>query len=137
LGEVDTGALVHPLHHTWWMAWGWSGGLAQEFPTVAQRPCVVPVGEEAGVPETHEAAGEPMQEAAADTCVGVERHGLRPLALTTVPGGTADPPSAASQDAGVRDGHTMGRAADIVQDMRRACACLGVDHPLFGIQLGT
>ena len=62
LGEVDTGDLLHPLHHTWWVAWGGRGGLAQEFPTAAQRPCFVPVGEEAVVPEPHEAAGEHMQE---------------------------------------------------------------------------
>jgi len=96
----------------------------------------VAVGEEAVVPETHEAAGEHMQEEAANKFVGVERHGLRPIALTTVPVGKADPPIPDIQDAVVRDGHTMGIAADIVQDMRWACeGCLGVDHPLFGIQL--
>jgi len=138
LCKVDTGDLLHPLHHTWWVAWGGSGGLAQEFPTAAQRPCFVPVGEEAVVPETHEAAGEHMQEEAADKCVGVERHGLSPIALTTVPVGKADPPIADIQDAVVRDGDAMGIAADIIQDVLRACkGWLGVDHPLFGIQLGT
>ena len=29
LCKVDTGDLLHPLHHTWWVAWGGSGGLAQ------------------------------------------------------------------------------------------------------------
>ena len=138
LGEVDTGDLLHPLHHTWWVAWGGRGGLAHEFPTAAQRPGFVPVGEEAVVPETHEAAGEHMPEEAADTFVGVECHGLSPIALTTVPVGKADPPIADIKDAVIRDGHTMGIAADIVQDMRRACeGCLGVDHPLVGVPLGT
>jgi len=62
-----------------------------------------------------------MPEEAAEKCVGVERHGLRPIALTTIPVGKADPPIADSQDAVVRDGHTLGLAADIVQDRRRAC----------------
>src|SRR5713101_4009996 len=138
LCKVDTGDLLHPLHHTWWVAWGGLGGLAQEFPTAAQRPCFVPVGEEAVVPETHEAAGEHMQEEAADKFVGVERHGLSPIALTTVPVGKADPPIADIKDAVVRDGDAMGIAADIIQDVLRACkGWLGVDHPLFGIQLGT
>jgi hypothetical protein len=66
------------------------------------------------MPETHEAAGEHLQEEAADTCVGVERHGLGPMALTTVPGGKADPPIAYIEDAVVRDGDAMGRAADRV-----------------------
>jgi hypothetical protein len=101
-GEVDTGDRWHPRHHTWWVAWGGRGGLAQACSTAAQRPCVVAVGEEAVVPETHAAAGEHMPEDAADTCVGVARQGLRPRALTTVPGGTAAPPIAAIQDAGGR-----------------------------------
>ena len=95
------------------VAWGGSGGLAQEFPTAAQRPCFVPVGEEAVVPETHEAAGEHMQEETADKFVGVERHGLSPMALTTVPVGKADPPIPHIKEPVVRDGHTMGIAADI------------------------
>ncbi len=35
LGEIDTGDLVHPLHHTLGGAWGRLGGLAQQFPTAA------------------------------------------------------------------------------------------------------
>ena len=38
----------------------------------------------------------------------------------------------------VGDGDAMGIAADIVQDVCRACkGRLGVDHPLFGIELRT
>src|SRR5262245_51117911 len=57
LRQVDTRALLHPLDHTLWTAWGWLGGLAQQCPTAAQGPRLVPVGEEAVMPETHEAAG--------------------------------------------------------------------------------
>ena len=55
-----------------------------------------------------------MQEEAADKFVGVERHGLGPIALTTVPVGKADPPIAYIEDAVVRDGDAMGSPADIV-----------------------
>jgi len=90
------------------------------------------------MPETPEAVGEPRHEEAADPCVGVERHGLRPMALTTVPGGHVDPPIADIKEAVVRDGEAMGRAADIIQDVLRACqGWLGVDPPRFGIQRGT
>ena len=109
--KVDTADLLPPLHHPWWVAWGGRGGLAQECPTAAPRPCFVPVGEAAVMPETHAAAGEHRQEKAADQCVGVERHGLSPLALTTVPVGQVAPPSADSKEAVVRDGDAMGRAA--------------------------
>jgi len=55
--QVDPRALVHPLDHTLGAAWGWLGGLAQQGPTTAQGPRLVPVGEEAIMPETHEAVG--------------------------------------------------------------------------------
>ena len=57
LCKVDTCDLLHPLHHTWWVAWGGLGGLTQEFPTAAQGTRLVPVSEEAIMPEAHEAAG--------------------------------------------------------------------------------
>jgi hypothetical protein len=56
LCEVDTCDLLHPLHHTWWAAGGRLGGLAQQFPTAAQSARLVPVREEAIMPEAHEAA---------------------------------------------------------------------------------
>ena len=38
----------------------------------------------------------------------------------------------------VGNGDAMGRAADIVQDVCRACqGCLGVDTPFFGVELRT
>ena len=55
--EVDPRDLLHPLAHTLCTAWGWLRGLAKQFPTAAQGIRFVPVGEEAVMPETHEAAG--------------------------------------------------------------------------------
>ncbi len=57
LGEVDTGDLLHPLHHTLGVAWGRLGGLAQQFPTAAQGARLVPVREEAIMPQAHETVG--------------------------------------------------------------------------------
>jgi hypothetical protein len=77
-----------------------------------------------------------MQQKAADTCVGIERHGLDTITLTTVMGGEADPPVTHVEEPVVRDGDAMSRAADIVQDVGRAgTGGLGVDDPLFGIEL--
>ena len=77
-----------------------------------------------------------MQQEAADKFVGVERHGLDTIALTPVAVGEADPAVTHVEEPVVRDGDAMGIAADIVQDVRRAGkGRLGVDDPLFGIEL--
>ena len=88
------------------------------------------------MPETHAAAREDMQEETADTFVGVERHGLATIALTPVAVGEADPAVTHVEEPVVRDSDAMRRAADIVQDVRRASTGgLGVDDPLFGLEL--
>jgi hypothetical protein len=77
-----------------------------------------------------------MQQEAADTFVGVEPQGLDTIALTPVAVGDADPAVTHVEEPVVRDGDAMRIAADIVQDVRRASkGCLGVDDPLFGIEL--
>ncbi len=86
------------------------------------------------MPETQAAAGQPMPEAAADTCGGGARHGLDPMVLTTMTGGDAAPPVTHVEAPVVRDGDAMGRAADIGQDVCRICTgCLGVANPLVRI----
>jgi hypothetical protein len=136
--EVDPRHLLHPLDHTLWAAWGWLGGLAEQVPTAAQGTSLVPVGETAIMPETHEAAGQHMEAEAADTCVGVERHRLDTIALATLPVGEAHPPVTHIEAPVVRDGDAMRRAADRVQDVCRiGKRRLGVDHPLFGRELRT
>jgi hypothetical protein len=79
-----------------------------------------------------------MQQKAADKFVGIERHGLDTITLTTVMVGEADPPVTHVEEPVVRDGDAMCIAADIVQDVGRAGqGCLGVDDPLFGIELSA
>ena len=114
LREVDPRDLLHPLDHTLWAAWGWLGGLAQQFPTTAQGTSLMPVGEEPIMSETHEAVGQHMQEEATDKFVGVKRHGLDPIALTPVAVGETDPAVTHVEEPMVCDGDAMGIAADIV-----------------------
>ena len=77
-----------------------------------------------------------MQQESANKFVGVERHGLDTIALTTVAVGEANPPVTHVEEAVVRDGDAMRIAADIVQDVcRTGKGRLGVDDPLFGIEL--
>jgi hypothetical protein len=88
------------------------------------------------MPEALEAAGQYMQQEAADTFVGVECHGLATIALTTVAVGKADPSISHVEEPVVRDGDAMRIAADIVQDVCRAGkGRLGIDDPLCGIEL--
>jgi hypothetical protein len=82
--------------------------------------------------ETHEAAGQHMQEEAADKFVRVERYSLDTIALTTITIGKADAPITHVEDPMVGNGDAMGIAADIVQDVCRTCQrSLGVDDPVF------
>ena len=136
--EVDARALVHPRDHTLGTAWEGLGGLAQEFPTAAPGTRCVPVGQEAVLPKTPAATGEHMQQEAADTCVGIERHGLDTLALTTVAGGKADAAVTPVEAPVVRAGDARRRAADIIQALRRAgTGRLGVDDPLVRVELSA
>ena len=90
------------------------------------------------MPQAHEATRQDMQQDASDTCVSGKRHGLGTMVLTTVAGGTTDPSVMHVEDPVVRDGDAMGRAADRVSDVLRACTgWLGVDNPLCGIQLSA
>ena len=77
-----------------------------------------------------------MQQEAADTFVGVQRHSLDTIALTPVAGGKADAAVTHVEEPVVRDGDAMRIAADIVQDLRRAGkGRLGVDDPLVSVEL--
>ena len=66
--------------------------------------------------ETHEAAGQHMQEEAADKFVRVERYSLDTIVLTTITIGKADAPITHVEEPMVGNGDAMGIAADIVQD---------------------
>src|SRR5262249_39805275 len=84
------------------------------------------------------AAGYDRPQEAADTCVGVARHGLDTLALTPVAGGEAEAAVTHVEESVVRAGTPMRIAADSVQDGRRASnGRLGVDAPLFGLALSV
>jgi hypothetical protein len=136
LREVDPRDLLHPLPHALGAASRWVGRLAQQLPAATQGLRLVPVGEKAIMPDAYETARQHMQQEAPDKFVGVEPHGLDTMTLTTIAIGEADPPVTHVEDPVIRDGDTMRRAADIVQDVGRTCkGGLGIDDPLFGIEL--
>jgi hypothetical protein len=114
LCEVDPCDCLHPLHYTRWTARSGSAGLAQQCPTAAEGPCLVPVGEEAIMPQAHKAARQDMQQDAVDNFVRGKPHGLGPIVLTTVTVGKTHPAVLHVEAPGGRDGHTMGIAADLV-----------------------
>jgi len=99
---------------------GGLGGRAQACPPAAHGTRVVPVGKEAVMPKTPEAAGDHRPQAAAETCVGVARHGLAPMALTPGAVGQAAAAVTHGEEPGVRDGDARRRAADRVPARRRA-----------------
>jgi hypothetical protein len=114
LREVDPYDLLHPLHHALWAAPRGIGGLAQQAPAATKGLRLVPVGEEAIMPDAHEAARQHMQQEAPDKFVGVESHGLDAIPLPTVAVGEADPAVTHVEDPVVRDGDAMRIPADIV-----------------------
>src|SRR5207253_4818723 len=114
---VDPRDRLPPLDHALGAAWRGCGGLVEQFPTAAQGPRLVPVGENTIMPQTHAAAGQHMQEEAAEKCVGVARHGLDAIPLPPVAVGEANPAVPPIEEPVVRDGDAMHRAADRVQDM--------------------
>jgi hypothetical protein len=90
------------------------------------------------MPQAPEAARQDRQQEAADTCVSGPPQGLGTMALPTVTGGKTHLAVPHVEDPVVRDGHTMGRAADRVSDLLRTCpGWLGVDHPRCGIELSA
>ena len=133
--EVHTRDRLPPLPPMLGAAGGWRGGLPTQCPTAAQGARLVPMGEEARMPEARKAPGPPMPQEASDTCVRVERQGLTPMTLTPGMGGTADPPVPHGEAPVVRDGDARRRAAARVSNVGRAgTGRLGGDDPGLGVE---
>ena len=99
------------------------------------------VGEEAIVADAMEAVRQGVQQEAPDELVGVERHDLRPAAMTIIPPAERDAIVGHADQPGIGDGDAMGVAAEIGQHLLRpAEGRLGVDDPFeatdFGKQAG-
>ena len=86
--------------------------------------------------DAHEAARQHMQQETPEKFGAVKPHSLDTIPLATIAVGEADPPVTHVEESIVRDGDTMRITAEIIQDACRPCkGCLGVDDPLFGIEL--
>ena len=129
--QVDPRALVPPLPHALRAAGRGSGGRTSQVPTATQGPRLGAGGEKAILPQPPKTAGQSRPEAATEACVRLARPRLAPLALTPLPVGQADPPVPPVEAPMVGQSAAMGRAADSVQDVCRACqGGLGGDPPL-------
>jgi len=72
------------------------------------------------VAKADKARRENMEEEAVEEGMGIHGHFLQPLSRPPVAVGEADLTIADIDKTGIRDGHSMGVAADIVNDLGRA-----------------
>ena len=103
---------------------------AEELPRAGDGGAPLPIGEEAEVPDAHEAAREHVQEKATEEFVDAERHDLCPSAIGVVlPAEPHDAVGEADQPR-VRDRNPMRVAPEVLQDLRRSPKRpLRIDHP--------
>jgi hypothetical protein len=77
-----------------------------------------------------------MEEEAVEEGMGIHVHFLQPISMPTVAVGEADLTIADIDETGIRDGHSMGVAADIVNDLGRARkGGFGIHHPRGGVEV--
>lgn len=90
------------------------------------------VGQEAKVPDPHEALGQGVLEEAPDELDGVEGHHPDPPAAAVVLRTERNPTVPERYQAPVRDRHPMGVPGQVLQHrLRTGERPLGVDHPRF------
>jgi len=88
------------------------------------------------VAEADKAGRQDMEEEAAEEGMGIYRHLFQPIPGPTVAISEADLAIVDVEQAGVRDGHPMRVAADIVDDLGGACkGGFGIHHPRGGVEL--
>jgi len=77
-----------------------------------------------------------MEEEAVEEGMGSHGHCLQPISMPTVAIGEADLTIADIDETSIRDGHSMGVAANIVNDLGRARkGGFGIHHPRGGVEL--
>ena len=110
--------------------------MVEQLATLAQGTRLAPVGQEADMAHALQAMGNDVQEKAADELVGFQGHGLHAIALASVAVGKVHLAILHIDEAVIGDGHAVGVAAEIVEDVPRSCQrSLGIDDPLLGIEL--
>jgi hypothetical protein len=110
--------------------------VAQELTTLREGTGFTPVGEKAGVAEADQARRENMEEEAVEEGRGIHGHFLQPISMPTVAIGEADLTIADIDETRIRDGHSMGGAANRVNALGRARkGGFGIHHPRGGVEL--
>jgi hypothetical protein len=88
------------------------------------------------VAEADKARREHMEEEAVEEGMGIHSHFLQPLSMPTVAVGEADLTITDIDETGMRDGHSMGVAADRVHDLGRTRkGGFGIHHPRGGVEV--
>jgi hypothetical protein len=88
------------------------------------------------VAEADKARREHMEEEAVEEGMGIHGHFLQPISMPTVAIGEADLTIADIDETSIRDGHSMGVAANIVNDLGRARkGGFGIHHPRGGVEV--
>src|SRR5882762_8693811 len=94
-----------------------------------------PVGEEAEVPDAHETFGKHVQQEAAQEFIERKTHQLLFVVVSRIAPAKSDLPFGERDQAMIRDGYTMGVAAQILEHIFRASeGLLRVHHPVISEQ---
>lgn len=109
--------------------------MPHRLPTPPQGLRFTPVGQKAAGTKADEACGQRMQQKPLDKDVSSYLPGLESVTLLPIAGGKAAASVTDITNAVVRDGHPMGRAAAILQDLLRpGKGPLGVHDPILGVE---
>ena len=86
--------------------------------------------------EADKARRENVEEEAVEEGMGIQGHFLQPISMPTVAIGEADLTIADLDETSIRDRHSMGIAANIINDLGRArTGGFGIHHPRGGVEL--
>ena len=115
---------------------GWRyGRWGQEFPAELNQGLAIAVRKKAKMPDLHKAAGQNVQEKAADELHGVEGHLFDLIVALRISPSKAHATTLKAQQPPIGNRHSMGVSRQIAQDLLRSAERrLGVDHPFLLVQ---
>ena len=107
------------------------GRLGQDLPAPRELGLAGTVGQEAKVSDADEPAGDDMEQEAANELLGVQRHHLHAVAVGVVLPAEAHAPVVEAEEPVVGEGHAVGVAAEVLEDLLGAGeGPLGVHDPV-------
>ena len=110
--------------------------FGQEFTAASNQWCTASIGEDAEVPDAHEATGEQMQKKAPKKLIGADCHLSLLVAVRIILPSKGDTVILEGQQPVVGDGDPVRVAREVMQYMLRpAKGALGVDDPVLTEQL--